>query len=66
MDNQSALLADWDLPMLKDLLLELDTNNYNLELTGFTMDEIEKMMTAFPPDEPQKKMNKCPECGYEW
>lgn len=66
MDNQSALLADWSLPDLKDLLEELDANNYELELTGFDMPEIENMMTAFPPDGLKKKTNKCPKCGYEW
>jgi len=66
MDNQSALLAEWDLPGLKDVLESLDANNYELELTGFTIPEIENMMTAFPPDEKDKKKNKCPEWGFEW
>jgi len=47
MDNQSALLAEWDLPTLKDLLEELDDGETNMELTGFTADEIEDLMTQF-------------------
>ena len=66
MDNQSALLAEWDLPTLKDTIEMLDANNYDLELTGFDMAEIESMMTAFPPDKKDKGKTKCPECGYEW
>ena len=66
MDNQSALLADWDLPGLKDMLLELDANDYDLISTGFTMAEIESMVTAFAPDEPEAKKVKCPECGHEF
>ena len=71
MDNQSALLADWDLPTLKDLLQNLDDGSVNMELTGFDEHEIEMLMTAqhqdpMIPDQPEAKRNKCPECGYEW
>ena len=71
MDNQSALLADWDLPILKDLLQELDDGSVNMELTGFDEHEIEMLMTAqhqdpTVPDQPEAKINKCPKCGYEW
>jgi ParB-like chromosome segregation protein Spo0J len=34
MDNQSALLTDWDLPTLKDLLEELDTSESMPEVEG--------------------------------
>jgi len=47
MDNQSALLADWDLPTLKDLLQELDDGSVNMDLTGFNETEIEDLMTQF-------------------
>jgi 16S rRNA G966 N2-methylase RsmD len=46
MDNQSALLADWDLPTLKDLLQELDTGAFDMDATGFDAHELEQMMTA--------------------
>lgn len=51
MDNQSALLAEWDIPTLKDLLGELDTGAFDMDLTGFNVDEIEQMMTAFHVDD---------------
>jgi len=44
MDNQSALLAEWDLPTLKDLLTELDTGAFDMDLTGFDTKEIEDLM----------------------
>jgi len=50
MDNQSALLADWDLPTLKDLLQELDDGSVDMDLTGFNVDEIEELMTQFHED----------------
>ncbi len=35
----------WDLPKLKDLLEELDTGAFDLEITGFSLDEVERLMT---------------------
>ena len=47
MDNQSALISEWDLPTLKDLLQELDTGEIDMAITGFTSGEIENLMTQF-------------------
>lgn len=75
MDNQSALLAEWDFPILKDLLLELDTGAFDMELTGFELGEIEGMMTQFNIPEDNKAIdedamkdtkNECPKCGFKW
>ncbi len=46
MDNQSALLADWDLPNLKDILQELDDGETDMATTGFSDDEIENLMVG--------------------
>jgi len=54
MDNQSALLAEWDFPVLKDLLQELDTGAFDMDLTGFNQGEIEDLMTRFQVIEPGK------------
>ncbi len=43
----NKIQGDWDYPKLKDLLQELDTGEFDLELTGFDMDEIEDLMTQF-------------------
>lgn len=47
MDNQSALLADWNYPVLKDLLVGLDTGAFDMDLTGFDSQAIEDLMTQF-------------------
>ena len=37
--------GDWDKTLLKNLLEELDTGEFDMELTGFDEKEIEKLMT---------------------
>ncbi len=37
--------GDWDMPMLKDLIDELDAGDFDVELTGFDINEIEDLMT---------------------
>jgi hypothetical protein len=44
-DNRLAELAEPDLPMLKDILLELDTGAFDMDLTGFDTESIESLMT---------------------
>jgi hypothetical protein len=44
-DNKIQELSKNDKGLLKDLLSEIDTGIIDIELTGFTEDEIEKMMT---------------------
>jgi ParB-like chromosome segregation protein Spo0J len=70
MDNQSGALSEWDLPNLSSLLNELEVEKYNLELTGFTLDEINNIVHEFQPvgedTQPrldEKKKATCPECG---
>lgn len=62
--------GDFDLPLLKDWILELDQDNFNLDLTGFEKDELEKLFTWDEP-EPEKgpgapKEKECPECGHKF
>jgi len=42
--------GEWELPMLKEILSELDTGNFDMGLTGFSADELEELMTAAPPE----------------
>jgi ParB-like chromosome segregation protein Spo0J len=66
--------GDWDMPKLKDLLQELDTGEFDIEITGFDSGELERLMTQFHDsfkdekefDENIETINKCPSCGYEW
>jgi ParB-like chromosome segregation protein Spo0J len=46
----NKIQGDWDMPKLKDLLQELDTGEFDLELTGFDMGEIEDLMTQYHID----------------
>ena len=69
----NKISGDWDLPSLKDLLEELDTGAFDIEITGFDTDSIEEMMTQFNPvpedTQPrldEKKKVTCPECGCEF
>jgi len=64
----NKIQGDWDYLKLKDLLQELDTGEFDLELTGFDMDEIEDLIAQLhvpeeivedevpePPEEPITK-----------
>lgn len=49
----NKISGDWDSEKLKDLLLELDTGENDMELTGFDYEELEDMMTEFHIDDEQ-------------
>jgi len=68
--NKSA--GENDMPMLTSAFLEMDSLNIDLDLTGFEMIEIEKIMTFESFQEPELKTNPgdkkatmttCPNCG---
>lgn len=65
----NKIQGDWDYEKLKNLLEELDTGDFDLELTGFDMEEIEDLMTQFnveeidiqedePPEPPEEPITK--------
>jgi ParB-like chromosome segregation protein Spo0J len=74
----NKISGDWDMPKLKDLLEELDTGDFDLELTGFDADEVEKLMTQYHQEQAEAPLefdefdedidtkHTCPKCGYEW
>ena len=43
----NKISGEWDFPMLKDLLEELNTGAMDMEITGFDFKEIEDLMTQF-------------------
>ena len=51
-DNRLSELSGFDMPSLKDLLEELDTGAFDMDLTGFTADALEDLMTQFHVDDP--------------
>lgn len=44
-DNKSYEFSKWNVTLLKDDLWELDTGEFNIELTGFNEEEIGNLMT---------------------
>jgi len=42
--------GDWDMPKLKDLLLEIDTGEFDIAITGFDNDELEELIMQINPD----------------
>jgi len=74
-DNKLALNADWNTELLKLELINLEENNFNLDLLGF--DAID-LTTLFSKgiEEPSKSKeidtdeflmdHKCPKCGFEF
>jgi hypothetical protein len=74
-DNQSATWTDWDLPVLKELLIDLDDGSLDMSITGFNSHELELMMTAIKPDEEgcpgegeddADKIVTCPNCKHKF
>ena len=47
-DNRLNEESEWDFTPLADMLQELDNGSFDLELTGFDLDEIEKLMNWTP------------------
>jgi hypothetical protein len=56
-DNRIAELADADRAMLRDLAEELDTGDFDMDLTGFDYAALEELMTAAPPPPPDGGSN---------
>jgi len=57
--------GQWDMPMLKDLLQELDTGEFDMAITGFDEDEIEELMTQVHADEKDLKAAIVSEQEYD-
>lgn len=71
----NKISGEWDLPILKDLLQELDVGDFDIEITGFDSKEIEELMTQFHIPDDNKDIdedamkdtkNECPKCGFKW
>ena len=61
MDNQSALLADWDLPNLREIITELNSKDLDLFSTGFSDDEINALLS---PESLEHNMSSQISKGY--
>lgn len=76
-DNQLALNAGWDMDALKNELHGLNSEKFRLELLGFELDELSKMMFEphFDPGDTDgqgklgelaPKIVTCPHCGEKF
>ena len=66
-DNRIAELADMDNDALKDLLLEIDTGELDMDLTGYDHDALERLMTQFhEDDEPEIPSQPLNESWRQW
>lgn len=76
-DNKLALNAEWNDDLLKIEFDDLELDGFNLELTGFGIDEMANIFGTIPEadresstkeiDPDDYKMGcKCPKCGFEF
>ena len=73
-DNQLALNAGWDFDMLKNEILGLDDDGFNLDLLGFDENFLENLLVEqeqekeeeFKDVEESELGNICPRCKYEF
>ena len=73
-DNRLAELSEMDNEMLKDLIQEIDSEEFDLTLTGYDEDTLESLLTPIDIDdffrdneetsnEKEKEVLICPHCG---
>jgi ParB-like chromosome segregation protein Spo0J len=71
----NRLVGQDDAALLKDLLQELDSGAVDMDLTGYTAEAIEQLMTQVhqpeavdleSPDAASKSVVKCPKCGFSF
>ena len=70
-DNRTAELAEWNPEILKEQLLELDANGWELADFGFESlrppTEEQEPLKDFPSfDDTDETKYQCPKCSYEW
>lgn len=76
-DNRLAENSRWNFPKLNSIMAELSGKSYDVTLTGFSLKEIEEMITFDPSprktEEPQEQSGKaqdrtaiCPRCKHEF
>ena len=57
--------GDWDLLLLKDLLQELDTGDFDIEITGFDEEELNKLFRQMEKEEKKKEKREKPKRVFE-
>ena len=68
--NKLGELSEWQFPLLGEALIELDTGDFDMDLTGFDEMERERIATWTPEQDNSEKGGRerkevtCPECGH--
>ena len=70
----NKISGEWDFPKLKDLLTDIDTGDFDIELTGFDLDEIADLISTvidtdfsdIESNAEEKRVLICPRCGHKW
>lgn len=68
-DNASNAWTEWDMPLLKDLILFVDDGSFDMDLIGFNSHELELMMTAEFQGEPvdaEPQIDRAEELNKTW
>ena len=71
-DNRISEESKWDYELLEIEFNELIEENFDITLTGFDLDEINKKDNTEAPEDFKeygadiKTSNICPKCNYEW
>jgi len=63
--------GEWDFQKLSDLLIELDTGDFNILITGFDTKELQGLLAPLelpgqPDGEENEQVIECPKCGHRW
>jgi ParB-like chromosome segregation protein Spo0J len=68
--------GEWDIPKLAELINDIDGDGFDVQITGFDQNEIDKLMASLSPidlDEDKSDNGKkdtsvahCPKCGFEF
>jgi DNA modification methylase len=60
-DNQLATLSEWDMPKLKDVLADLSGENFDLSLTGFSEEDLARMLAWEPEKDYDPALDAVPD-----
>ena len=69
----NKIAGEWDFPKLSELLIELDTGDFDMETVGYSDNELKELLGYVPGDNKDidedamgKTENECPSCGFKW
>jgi ParB family chromosome partitioning protein len=68
-DNRTAELSEWDNTVLREQLLQLEEEAFNIEWLEFDKSLVteDKFLDEFPSfDDDTETLYQCPKCKYEW